>query len=371
MNDGREGRRVVLVSGHYLESHRKAGFHWLAEAYWQQGWDVTFVTASLSWLSKLRRDHRFAYPVREEANRLREVRERLRSYVLFTPWHPANLRLGALNWLSAPLFRRYGRASIGELTEPVANADVIIFESTPGLLLCRQFRELNPRARFIYRVSDDLRLLNSHPVVLEVEREVAPAFDLVSVPSRAMLQLFTGLDNVRLDLHGIEKGQFDAPSGDPYGDHSRPVAVFAGNSHFDHDFLERASRLMPGWAFHIVGPIAGIPALPNVTTYGEMPFAATIPYLQHADVGLQIRAYSPGAESLSDSLKVLQYSYCQLPIVAPDFLRSSRANVVYYRPGDDASITGALTTALAMDRGAIPIDDICSWGELASRLVAA
>jgi len=31
-------KRVVLVSGHYFESRRRAGFHWLAEAYWRAGW---------------------------------------------------------------------------------------------------------------------------------------------------------------------------------------------------------------------------------------------------------------------------------------------------------------------------------------------
>ncbi len=371
MSRSERPRRVVLVSVHYLESQRKAGFHWLTEAYWRQGWDVTFVTASLSWLSKLRRDHRFTYPVRQEANHLRQVRERMASYVLFTPWHPANFRSSALNSLSGPLFRRYGRADIGALAGPVAEADLVIFESTPGLLLYRRFRELNPRARFVYRVSDDLRLLNNHPVVLDAERQIAPEFDLVSVPSGYMQGLFPGLENVRVDSHGLEKHLFDAPSADPYGDHSRPNAVFVGNSHFDYDFLERASRLTPGWTFHIIGPIAGIPPLPNVVTYGEIPFAATIPFLQHADVGLQIRAYSSGAESLSDSLKVLQYSYCRLPVVAPDFLRSARANVVHYRPGDDASVGAALSTALAMDRAAIRRDDICSWDELAVKLVAA
>jgi len=76
------GRRVALISGHYLGSKRRAGFHHLASAYWNLGWDVTFVTAAISHLSRLKGDYRFAYPVREEANRLVGVKERLTSYVL-------------------------------------------------------------------------------------------------------------------------------------------------------------------------------------------------------------------------------------------------------------------------------------------------
>jgi 2-beta-glucuronyltransferase len=86
--------RVLLITGHYLESRHKAGFHWLADAFWRSGWDVTFFTQSISWLSWLRRDSRFRYPIFKEANRLRRVRERLASYVWLTPFHPANLRLG-------------------------------------------------------------------------------------------------------------------------------------------------------------------------------------------------------------------------------------------------------------------------------------
>ena len=86
-------RRVVLISGHYLGSKRRAGFHHLASAYWNLGWDVTFVTAAISRLSRLKGDYRFAYPVREEANRLVSVRDRLTSYVLMTRIHPGESRL--------------------------------------------------------------------------------------------------------------------------------------------------------------------------------------------------------------------------------------------------------------------------------------
>ena len=46
----------------------------------------------------------------------------------------------------------------------------MIFESKPGLLLYEQCRRLNPRARYVYRVSDALRgLRSSHPVVVQAD----------------------------------------------------------------------------------------------------------------------------------------------------------------------------------------------------------
>ena len=90
-------RTVILVSGHYLESKRRAGFHWLADAFWRAGGEVLFFTAGLSHLSRLRGDQRFQFPVRAEAKRIKWVRERLASFVWFTPWHTANLRLALLN----------------------------------------------------------------------------------------------------------------------------------------------------------------------------------------------------------------------------------------------------------------------------------
>ena len=35
-------KRAVLVTGHYWESRRKAGFHWIADALLRDGWEVLF-----------------------------------------------------------------------------------------------------------------------------------------------------------------------------------------------------------------------------------------------------------------------------------------------------------------------------------------
>jgi 2-beta-glucuronyltransferase len=97
--------RVVLFSAHYMESKRRADPHFIANAYWRNGWDVVFFTVGISHISRLRRDHRFQYPIMAEANRLKSVKERLSSFVWFRPWHPINLRNSVLNRLSSPFFQ--------------------------------------------------------------------------------------------------------------------------------------------------------------------------------------------------------------------------------------------------------------------------
>lgn len=364
-------KRVVLISEHYFESRRRAGFHWLAEAFWQSGWEVIFMTNYVSWLNLIKKNPRLPGPLLRQAaregGRMKWVRERLASYVWFTPWHPANLGPATLNRLLTPLHRLWGRLPLGEIRRYLPDANLMIFESTPGLVLFERFKRLNPAGRFVYRVSDDLRLLKRHPVILEAEQRFAPQFDLVSTPSEYIYRKFAHLPSAGLHYHGLNKDVFNQPCPDPYAP-GATNAVFVGNAHFDHDFLERASRLFPDWHFAIIGPLGTLLQRPNITTYGELPFAETIPYIKYADVGLHTLAYSPGAESFTDSLKVHQYTYCHLPVVAPDFLKTSRRNLFYYTPGSDASIQTALQDSLAFDRVSFSPPEMRSWNDLAEIL---
>jgi 2-beta-glucuronyltransferase len=363
-------QRVVLVTGHYLESKRQAGFHWLADAYWRAGWEVLFLTTAISWFSWLQRNYRMAYPVLREANRLRQVRHGLMSYVWFTPWHPVNLRLHLLNRLLSPLFARYAELPLGEAEAYVRQADLLLFESKPGLLLYERCKRLNPHARYVYRVSDDLRLLrSSHPLVLQAEERYAPQFDLVSVPSAYLLQRFQHLPQAVLHHHGIRKDLFACVSANPYQGAWDVHVVFVGTAYFDYDFLSTASASFPHWAFHIIGPIPRLPKRPNVIAYGEMAFRDTIPFVQHADIGLcTLQMQAPASASFSDSLKIIQYAYCGLPVVLPELLRSARPNTFCYIPGNAASIRQALLAARHCDRSNTTMDGIHSWDEVAVAL---
>ena len=339
-----ETRRVVLVSGHYLGSKRRAGFHNLAEAYWRLGWDVTFVTAAISTLSRFRGDYRFEYPVRAEANRLVEVRERLASFVLM-PWvHPGNLGSRLANRLASPLFARYARTPLGPLAGVLADADVVIFESNASLLLMDQIRKAAPDARFVYRASDDLRGLGVHPLIVRAEEKALPSFDLVSAPTQFVADALAPYAAVHVHPPGIDKAAFDRATPSPYD--SGTNAVFAGVSHFfDYDSLATAAGVRPDITFHVLGPPPrDAPA--NVRFRAEMPFESVVPYLQHATFALLL--FPAGDPRLGPGNKVAQYSYCRLPVVAPAHLRFDGANICIYETGDEESLRRALTEAEQM-----------------------
>lgn len=361
-------RTVVLISYHYINSKRKAGFHWLADAYKRKGWKVVFVTAPISLLSWLKNDYRFEYHIFKQANKLIQQEDNFYSYILFSLVHPPRSRGTVIDKLTALLCWVYQKINLGELAECVKKADLIIFESTAALLLYRRFKMINSNAKYVYRVSDDIRFLKLHPIVIKEEESILKSFDLVSASSMYIKnQLSKYSNNVMLHFHGINKHIYDNCTNNPYNTDTCN-AIFVGNSHLDISFLEIASKQFRDVTFHIIGPFDNLPKRGNIIRYGELPFKETVPYVKYANIGLQIRSYCPGAESLTDSLKVLQYTYSKLPIVAPDFLKSPRKNMIYYKPGDIESINQAIKYAMCFDRNSIDTSDIYSWDELADML---
>ncbi len=363
--------KVILISPHHISSKRKAGFHWIADAFAKRGWETIFLTAPIRYTAWLLGDHRTGYFSFRDTHRLKETPDpKIKSYVFMTLFNPISSNKRIFTYLSIPLVRLYGKLLPNNLKRIIEDAEIIIFESSEALLLFGAIRQLNKKAKYIYRVSDDLETIGTPQYVIDCEREIAPKFDLVSVPSEYIYRKFAHLPNCRLHYHGINKElfskQYDVP--EEYTKFEKNI-VFVGTSHFDYDFIKIAAESFPHWGFHIIGPLKKVGESPHLLYYGEMPFAKTVPYIQHADVGLQNRISDRGLASLSDSLKILQYTYCKLPIVAPIGLQSSRKNFVYYVPGDEDSIMAALERAVEYDRRSIDSSNIHSWDELAELLI--
>ncbi|MGE0747647.1 MAG: hypothetical protein AB7K86_20475 [Rhodospirillales bacterium] len=362
-------RRVVIVTVHYLESKRQADPHFIARAFRRLGWDVLFFTVSLSPLSKLRRDDRMQYPIVAEANRIKPVADGLSSFVWYRPYHPVNLRLPLLNRLSAPLFARYGDGPLHDSRSFLAGADLFVFESTAGIMMVPQLKRLNPRARYVYRVSDDMRVVGNHPVILEAEDAVASEFDLVSLPSRYMLHRFGNLPQAAVHPHGLDKSAFEGDMPNPY-EPGTVNAISVGATLFDAEALALAAQSLPELRFHVFSWHRDMPEAPNIIQHGERPFAEVVPWIRHADVGLALYRWREGAEQFADSsLKIIQYTWCRLPVVAPSFAAApENANVVGYVPGDRESIRAACERALAIDRRTIDVSRIRDWEQLAQHL---
>jgi 2-beta-glucuronyltransferase len=360
-------RRVVLFTLHVFESKRRAGFHWIADALIEMGWDVVFVTVAISWFSVFRGDYRVKISNHIPKNQLVSVKPQLRQFLWWTPWHPANLRFDFLNKMSTPVFKTYGKTLPRQLQTVIQEAEVIIFESTPGVAAFQAVKKINPDASIVYRVSDDLRLLKNHPVVFDFEEELATSSDLISVPSAYLFDLFSRFPKTKLQFHGVNNRILDQEYQNPFENGSKN-AVFTGIAHLDESFIEIASTDFPEIFFHIIGPISPKIVRKNVFYYGEMAFVDIIPYVKFADLGLHSLSFAPGAESFSDSLKVLHYSYFKIPIIFPSFIPSNRLNVFKYEPSSRVSINGAVESALRFSEPE-KIGKPNSWQYLAALLV--
>ena len=364
---------ITFISGHYYPSARRAGFHNLADAAYRMGYKVNFVTVGYSLLSYLRRDYRTRIRgIRANLNRAVEIRPGFVSYVYATVWHPMTFLVPAVNRLTMSMMDGYGQGRLGALLPIVRETDIFVFESTPGLFLFRRFQRENPDAKMIYRVSDDVRILRStHPRLVELEQEIAPLFHTVSVPCAWMLGKFPGLPTLRCDRHGLDTAAFDAVEGSPY-EAGTKNAIFVGTGYVDLDCIASSAEGVPECNFHIIGPMKDTLNLKNVIYYGEIPFRDTLPYIKHADVGLGTRDYREGfSASLTDSLKILQYRYCGLPIVSPDFIDLARDGVFYYQPRNAASCVEAMKGALSAGKDISRGDEVQSWDEVMQSLLDA
>ena len=377
--------RIVFVTPHHYEQKRRTGFYWLADAFHQLHWQVLFFTAPFSLISLLnRKQQREVKAPWRERGRLLEKKRNFFSYVHFTLWHKVDFRQSFLRQLGALMNRLVAKLSdaqslqLGASLQFMQTADIIVFESAPCLELSRQIRIINSKAKLIYRVSDDLDMLRVHPDTRQFEHQHLELFERVSCPSQAIYNKLKQIDakaNVCLEYHGINKQLFDRDYPNPYVGKSDFPVIFVGIGNVDYPFLQRVSQLFPHWQFHLIGPLQPVLAS-NVIMYGELPFTETIPYLKYAKIGLQCRQYSKGAEALTDTLKILQYSYCRLAIVAPSFLQTKRANTFYYESSyvnnhNDTSIKQAMLKAAAYQANQDIYDyRIGTWQDLARQWIS-
>lgn len=364
---------IVLLGNHWYPSPRKAGFHHLANAWHAQGHSITFATVGFSWLSYGRRDFRTRYSgIWQARNSMQTVVPGLDSYVHFTLLHPHTTLCSRVDHLLAPCMDRYDRYPLGQLRQRIQDADVLVYESNAALFLVRLCRALAPQARHVYRVSDDIRTMRSTPSrMVALEQELASEFSLISVPCAFLAEKFPGLSTVRVQPHGLDKAIFDACHGSPFTPGTVNV-VFCGFGFYDAEAVHHMAGQCYDVDFHILGivrPGKNVPA--NVTYYGEIPFEKTIPFIKFANCGLYtLRPSSRPMWAYTDSLKIMQYRYCGLPIVSPDFLDLHREGIFYYTPGNIFSCHTALQCALQHGINADFSQEIKTWNEVASEILA-
>jgi 2-beta-glucuronyltransferase len=353
--------KVTLIVAHDYDSKRKVGFHYWADYLVENGHEVDYVSVGKSYLFKL-----FGRPIPVVKNQWIKLSDKLNVYNWVSTVHPV-INHPLINKVLTRLFRliphQFGKVNF----ERLAQSDVIIVESGIGLALIPFIKKLNDKVKVIYEASDRLKTVGAHPYVLEVEQNAKSIFDFIRVPAEVMLDDFKDVKNIPVKYipQGISKLAFDSnhlPS--PYQTKSNAISV--GDMLFDGELITHLAETYPDWHFHLFGRNAKLKAkLPNVVEHGECKFDDIVPYLKHADIALAPYRNAPNCEYLSQSsLKILQYKYCNLPVVAPKFASSASAG---FFPYDSlASAVKAFSSSMTYKKEGLS-DEVLSWDAVLDR----
>lgn len=353
---------VLIVSRHDYRTDRRTSIHFLARAMVAQGHVVRFVSVGFSWMSAIRDDPRL--PMSDLANQWQKV-DGIHAFLWKTPWHAVDLPV--VGRYGGWLYDLWARLPCDDLDAAAAAADTIIIDSGIAPVLIGRLRMQAPSARLIYRAADLLETAGVHRRVQQVLERDAAEIDLVVVVAPGMLPHFDRFPAPKLVItHGVDKARLERETLNPYDGPNNIVSV--GSMLFDAEAVRTAARALPDHTIHLIGnPPGPFPA--NVRQYGEMPFADTLRFLQHADVGLAPYRSGPGTEYLADSsLKLLQFGALGLPAVCPHFAVGHRPLRFGYDHEHAASIVPAIRAAARAKRQPVAIPD---WADVADRLMEA
>lgn len=322
--------KIVFIASHDAQSLRKIDFHFWADILADHVHNIFFITVGFSRISDVKKDSRRpAHPY----NQLVTIGANYSKFSWIYLFHFC-LNKNAKNELIRKFFSLYPyqfpRSAIAELKD----AQLFIVESGAGLMLIPRFAKYCQSANFLYSVIDRLQMLDAHPAMLRGESDALPYLNAIRVPAEVMKNDFRSGFSVFHINSGLHKSLFDHTSESPYNEPRNVVSI--GDMLFDARSIEIMAQNFQAWSFHLFGKGAKLTKkLPNVIEYGECSFLELVPFIKHADIGLAPYRNVPNANYLSQSsLKMIQYTYSLLPIVAPDFAATGRPHVLSYEEED-------------------------------------
>lgn len=355
-------RKILVITGHAAGGDLKATILFQAEALAQMGHDVQIVTVDYSLFRKVVKGVASPFKPNEQY----QVGPHYKGYVWMPLIHPINLPVKPL---VEGLVRLYPHMMDGFIQQAARNADTIIVESGTGMLLAPALKRLNPNAEMMLIMCDLMETLPCSSVVVDHANATVPLFDLVTFPAEAMRANLQGAKKALFLPQGLDKKAFQGESPSPFTAPKQAVSV--GDMLFDAGSISTFAQAYPDWTFHLFGRNSKLPVkLANVIEHGEVPFATLVPYLRHADIGIAPYRDAPFVSYISQSsLKLVQYTYCQLPIVAPVFAAAGRDHVCAYQPGVKESLIKAFGEAIDFPRASIDTRQIKDWQENAELLL--
>ncbi len=356
----------LVLSAHDYRSPRQASIHFITRELAKMG-TARFFSLRYSNLSRYTHDPRLSLD--SEANQI-GFYYGVECYLWKTLFHPFNTRRPWLRLIENLMYSWYSQGRNPVLRRWISEADVILLESGVAPIFFDLIKQLNPSARVLYRASDALDTINVAEYVNQAFARAAPQINTIALPSKALADGIPSRHNLAFIPQGIDHSMAEQADPSPYGEGIHAVSV--GSMLFDPQFFVLASRRFPEIQFHVIG--SGHPRHPdygpNVHIYGEMPFAKTLPYIKHAQLGIAPYSSVNLPVYLRDtSLKLIQYAFFGLPAICPHFIAADYSNRFGYELGNEESIAQAISHAL---HPAQPIRNqpVLNWGQVTERMLS-
>ncbi len=356
----------LVLSAHDYRSPRKANIHFITAELAKRG-TARFFSLRYSLLSKRTGDPRLSLDA--EANKIAN-HEGVECYLWKTLIHPFNTRRAWLRPAENLMYRWYSQGNNPVLRQWILEATVIVLESGVAPVFFDLIKQLNPKAQVLYRASDALDTINVAEYVNQAFSRVADQFNVIALPSKALADGIPSQHNLAFVPQGIDHSVADKADPSPYGSGIHAVSV--GSMLFDPDFFVLAGKRFPEITFHVIGSGQGRhPDYPdNVKVYGEMPYAETLRYIKHAQLGIAPYSSVNLPAYLRDtSMKLIQYAFFELPAICPHFIAGDYSNRFGYEIGNSDSVAAAIERAL---NPSVPLHTqaVLSWGEVTERLLS-
>ncbi len=333
---------VLFITGHSFVEPQRVSIHMLATAAAERVGKVQLFVAGVGPATLVK--------AKQIARQRKNVWAECDAIAEYHAWQwatPVDLRAPLRNAVARPFFASYGRSLPGPVLTAARAARLILLESGVANPYLAALDRDGLLGKTVYIAADDVRTIRGHPLIRDrLERHSHQLKGCLSFGAHGDADdPYFAADKVRVVPKGIDLSAYAVERPSPYDpDPALTHVVSVGNMLFSNAIVELANQC-PTARFHIIGAVSG--GFPdNVTLYGVLPFEQTIPFVQHADVGLLPYRWAANMAYLQkSSMKLAQFRAVGLPIVGPDYIGDSGVDFCGFDPKSGDSFAAAIAAA--------------------------
>lgn len=176
----------------------------------------------------------------------------------------------------------------------------------------------------VYDVMDDLAAFkDAAPELVVRQRQALRQADVVFAGGRSLHRSVVkqGRSDAQLVPSGVSTEHYSSAVSAKRGT-GRPTAGYVGvlDERLDLDLISGIAARLPEWEIRMIGPVtkidpATLPQAPNITYYGQQPYAELPAHMAELDVAIMPFALNEATRSISPT-KTLEYLASGLPVVS-------------------------------------------------------